>query len=66
LDQVAAEISEVKRAVEHLTSVVETCPAFAAEKSNQQNGWRIGYLFFQNAKRSQPAAALTLLGSRAL
>ena len=44
LDQVAAEISEVKRAVEHLTSVVETCPAFAAEKSNQQNGWRIGYL----------------------
>jgi hypothetical protein len=44
LDQVVAEISEVKRAVEHLTSVVETCPAFAAEKSNQQSGWRIGYL----------------------
>jgi hypothetical protein len=44
LDQVVTEISEVKRAVEHLTSVVETCPAFAAEKSNQQSGWRIGYL----------------------
>ena len=44
LDQVVAEISEVKRAVEHLTSVVETCPAFAAEKSNQQSGWRIGYV----------------------
>jgi hypothetical protein len=44
LDQVVAEISDVKRAVEHLTSVVETCPAFAAEKSNQQSSWRIGYL----------------------
>lgn len=44
LDKVVAEISEVKRAVEHLTSVVETCPAFAAEKSNQQRGWSIGYL----------------------
>jgi hypothetical protein len=42
LDQAVTEIFEMKRAVERLTNVVETCPAFAAEK--HQSGWRIGYI----------------------
>ena len=45
LDQAVAEISGMKRAVERLTHVVETCPAFAAEGSEYRcQNWTIGYL----------------------
>ncbi len=42
LDQAVTEIFEMKRAVERLTNVVETCPAFASK--NHHSDWRIGYL----------------------